>query len=288
MSHFKTSLSHIRRSPYQALSAIMVMALTFFISGTLVLIGFGSNVILKWFETRPQVTAFFKDEVTPDQIDNLKARINQTGKVREMKYVTKEEALNLYKDLTKGEPLLQEMVTASLLPASLEISTNEVNGLKEIAEILKADESVDDVIFPEDVVSSLSNLTNALRQIGIAIIVFIALVSVLEILVMISMKIAIKKDEIEILRLIGASSWYVRMPFIYEGMFYGVGGAIIGWLGSYVLLMYSTPFLVSYFSEINLFPIPTMVMGGLLGGMILFGTIIGALGSFIAVKRYLR
>lgn len=288
MKHFKTAWQHMRRSPYQALSAILVMALTFFISATLVLVALGSQVVLQWFETRPQVTAFFKDGTKIEQIEDLKGKLSQTGKVGNMKYVSKEEALVIYKDLTKGEPLLQEMVTANLLPASLEVSAKELNILGQMAEILKKEEIVEEVIFPEDVVSSLSSLTSALRKIGLSLILFIAVISLLEILVMISLKITLRKEEIEILRLIGASSWQIRLPFILEGIFYGVGGALMGWLGTSLLLLYSTPFLVSYLAEIPLFPVSPIYLLLLLGGMIIGGVLIGATGSFLAVRRYLR
>lgn len=157
-----------------------------------------------------------------------------------------------------------------------------------MAQILKESPEIDEVIFQEDIVSSLSGLTSAVRKIGIGLIVSLSIFSMTIILVIIGMKVAIRKEAIEILRLIGASSWYVRMPFILEGMFYGVVGAIIAWAMAVVLLLYSTPFLVSFLAGIPLFPVPPVFLILVLSILIFGGLIIGFLGSLVALRRYLR
>jgi cell division transport system permease protein len=286
--HFKTAWTHIRRAPYQALAAILIMFLTFFVATIFVLTAAGSQAILNWFETRPQVTAFFEDKVTPQQIDILKAKLAQTGKVKEAKYVSKEEALAIYREQNKNDPLLLEMVTANILPASLEVSTIDISYLGEIAQILRQEPGVEEVIFQEDVVKALHNWTNTLRKVGIGLIGTLGGVSLLIILVIIGMKVALRREEIEILQLIGATGWYIRAPFVFEGIFYGVVGAILAWGASYLLLLYSTPFLVEFLAGIPILPVPFLFMLALLGVEIFLGTLIGTLGSLVAVKRYLK
>jgi cell division transport system permease protein len=286
--HWRTTWSHIRRSPYQALAATLIMFLTFFMATIFVLTAGGFQVVLRYFETRPQVTAFLKDETTLSQVDMIKAKLAQTGKVRETKYISKEEALNIYREQNKNDPLLLEMVTANILPASLEVSAKELSFLPEIAQILKSEPGVEEVIFQEDVVQALHNWTSTLRKVGVGLIGALGLVSVLIVLVIIGMKITLKKEEIEILQLIGASPWYIRAPFIFEGMFYGVVGAIFAWGVGYLLLLYATPFLVKFLSGIPILPVPFIFMLSLLGVEILVGILIGALGSLLAVKRYLK
>jgi len=286
--HFKTAWNHIRRSPYQALAAVGIMILTFFVATIMVLTAFGSQAILTYFETRPQVTAFFKDEVSQEQVDFLKAKLAQTGKVNQAKYVSKEEALAIYREQNKNDPLLLEMVTANILPASLEVSTTNISFLSEIAEILRHEPSVEEVIFQEDIVTSLKTWTNTLRKIGIILISFLGLVSVLIILIIIGIKVAAKKDEIETLGLIGATKAFIRVPFVFEGIFYGVVGAFLAWGLAYLLLLYTTPFLTKFLSGIPVLPFPVTFMLCLLGGELLVGILIGTLGSWLAVKRYLR
>lgn len=286
--HFKTTWTHIRRSPYQALAAIGVMFLAFFIASVVILVAAGSQAILRHFETRPQVTAFFKDEVTMEEIGKLKLKLSQTEKVQAVRYVSKEEALAIYREQNRDDPLLLEMVTADILPASLEVSTTDIAYLDEIAEILSGQPMVEEVIFQEDVVKALESWTKALRKIGLSLIVFLGLVSFLITLIVIGMKVAVKKEEIEILRLLGATKRYVRTPFIFEGIFYGLISAFLAWGIVYLLLLYSTPFLVKFLAGIPLLPAPITFMLSLLGGEILAGILIGSFGSLIAVRRYLN
>lgn len=284
----RTTWTHIRRSPYQSLVAILIMSLTFFIISVFVLIVSGSQVILNYFETRPQVTAFFEDQVAPSQIDLLKAKLMETEKIKEIKYVSKEEALAIYREQNKDDPLLLEMVTANILPASLEVSTINISYLGEIAEILRQEEGIEEVIFQEDVVKSLHNWTTNLRLVGLGIAGVFSLTALLTILIVISMKVALRKDEIEIMGLIGASRSFIRTPFVMEGIFYGIFGVVIAWGASYLLLLYTTPFLVDFLTGIPILPVSALFMLAVLGGELVLGIIIGTLGSLIAVKRYLK
>lgn len=286
--HLQTTWTHIRRSPYQAAAAVGIMMLTFFVASVFVLIAAGSQAILHYFETRPQATAFFEDKVEMTQVENLQAKLAATGKVKNMKYVSKEEALAIYREQNKDDPLLLEMVTANILPASLEVSAVDISYLGEVAEILRQEPGVEEVIFQEEVVEALKTWTSNIRRIGVVLVGFLGMVSFLIVLVIIGMKVAIRREEIEILQLIGAGSWYIRAPFIFEGIFYGVLGAILAWGTTYLLLLYATPLLVSFLAGIPLLPVPIIFMFGLLGAEILLGVLIGTLGSLIAVRRYLR
>ncbi len=286
--HLKTTWTHLRRSPYQSLSAILIMFLTFFIATSFVLTAAGFQVVLRYFETRPQVTAFFKDDTNQQQVDLVKAKLIQSGKVEETKYISKEEALEIYRQQNENDPLLLEMVTANILPASLEVSTKDITGLSEVAGILKEESVVEEVIFQEDIVQALYQWTGAIRKVGIGLISALGLTSLLIILVIIGMKITIKKAEIEILQLIGASTGYIRTPFLLEGIFYGTVGAILAWGLAYLLLLYATPFIIKFLSGIPILPVPVYFMLTILGMEILAGIIIGSFGSLIAVKRYLK
>lgn len=286
--HFRTAWKHIRRSPYQSLAAILIMFLTFLIATIFTLVAGGSQIVLRYFESRPQVTAFFKDEATAGQIDTLKAKLIQTGKVEETKFISKEEALQIYREQNKDEPLLLEMVTANILPASLEVSIKNITDIDQVAGVLKNDTTVEEVVFQEDVVEALYRWTGSIRKIGIGLISVLSLVSFLIILVIIGMKITIRKSEIEILQLIGASNAYIRAPFVLEGIIYGVGGAVLAWGLSYILLLYATPFIIKFLVGIPVLPVSYYFMLIVLGIEMLAGFIIGSLGSFIAVRRYLK
>lgn len=288
MSYLRTSWKHIRRSPYQAIAAVSILALTFFVVSIFTFIIVGSSKIIAYFESKPQVTAFFNDEVKQEEIDELKARLEKSSKVSQIRFVSKEEALNIYREQNKGDPLLLELVTADILPASLEISTVKIEDLSGIYEELKDSPLVQEVIYQKDVVSTLTSWTNSLRKIGIGMIIGLSMVSIFIMATIIGIKISQKKDEIEIVRLLGATTWYVRWPFIFEGMMYGLTGAFFGWLVATGLLLYTTPFLSSFLRGIPILPVSPLFLLALLGGEFVLAIVLTILSSFLAVLRYLK
>ena len=285
---FKTLKQHIFRSPYQSLAAILVVSLSLFLICVFFLLGAGSHKVLNYFESRPQVIAFLKDEAKPQEIELLKAKIEATGKVKKVTFVSKEDALKIYRQLFKDNPLLLEMVTAKILPASLDIQPNNLSSLKETALLVKDEPIVESVDYEEDVVLRLASFTSFLRNTGLIIAAFLLLVAVLTVLVILGMRISQRKDDIDILKLLGASGFYICLPLYLEGIIYGVLAAIIAWGLSYLLLLYLTPFLVKFLADVSLLPVPFLFMLTVLGGLVLLGILVGFLGSFFAVSRFMR
>ena len=154
-------------------------------------------------------------------VDKLKA----TGKVKEIKYVSKEEALRIYQEANKDNPLLLEMVTADILPASLEISAVNIAYLEELASILEQEEIVSvsesgkkEIDFAKDIATSLRQWTQTIRRVGIGLGAFLLAECFLLILVITSMKIALRREEVEIVRLLGALPGLRGCPLL-EGRF---------------------------------------------------------------------
>ena len=180
------------------------------------------------------------------------------------------------------------MVSSSILPASLEISSKNIGDLAILADIVKKEQVVEEVVYQKDIVNTLVSWTTTTRKIGAVLVAFLIAISVLIILMVIGMKIALKREEIEILRLVGASKWYIRGPFILEGMIYGLIGAVLAWGVSYLLILYFTPYLSSFLNGIVLFPISPVLMLYLLGIVTGGGVFVGVIGSSWAVWRYLK
>ena len=284
-----TTWKHIRRSPYQALGAIFVMTQTFFVISVFTFIFFGSFIVIRYFESLPQLRAFFRDEAKQEEIQNLAAEVQNTGKVAQMKYVNKDEAFERYKQLFKDDPLMLELVTPEILPASFEITTVNLSDQAELASLLKKSSIVQEVDFPKDAVEGFARLTNTLRQLGAVMSIVLALDSIFLIMLIISMKISQKREEIEILKLLSATNWYVRWPFVLEGMFYGVTGAVIGWVIASAGLLYLTPFLKSQLpAGIPLFPVSPFFLLGVLGVELIVAMLLGIFSSILAALRYLK
>lgn len=285
---FEFTRRNIRRTPIQAIAASMVMFLTFLALMSFVLIALGSQASLRFFESKPQVIAFFKEGTTNQDVSAIQNALSQETRVANIKYVSKEEALQIYREKNKNDPTLLELVTANILPSSLEISTKNPEDLQPIAEILKREPVISEVIVPEDVVQTLTSVTRVIRIVGGSIVGFLMLFASLIILMIIGFKIRLKRSEIETMRLLGASPSFIRTPFILEGMFYGVAGAFSAWVVVYLLLWYFTPFLQGYLGEIKLLPVNPILMLALLGASLIVASVIGGLGSIGAVRRYLK
>lgn len=204
----------MRRSPYQALAAILIMMLTFLVISIFSLITITSSQIITYFESSPKVTAFFKEETTQQNIDALAEQLKMSSAVADVKYVSQEEAFKRYSNWNKDNPILLDLVSADVLPASLEISTHNIEDLDEIAQTLKNSSSVSEVVFLKDVVSTLMSWTNAIRTIGLALIIVLSVVSIFVMATIIGFKISQKREEIEIMRLLSATNWYIRWPFL--------------------------------------------------------------------------
>jgi cell division transport system permease protein len=288
MSAVKTTIKHIRRTPYQALASIFIMTLTILAISVFAFIVFGSSVAIKYFESKPQVVAFFKDEATQDDITQLQHSLVATGKVASVKFVSKKDAVQIYNKQNKDDPLLKEFVSESILPESIEVSTYNIEDLKPISDALKTNPHVDTVIYLEDVVSTLTSLTNGVRMVGLILIVVLALVSVFIMMTVIGFKVSQKRDEIEIMKLLSATNWYIRKPFILEGVLYGIGGTILGWLVASGALLYATPTIESFQKGIPLVPVSPTFLFGLLLVEMLIAIILGMLASSLAVLRYLK
>ena len=282
------ALKNIRRMPYQALATIMVLSITFFIANAFVISFFQSQQIIKHLETQPQISAYFQDEAKEEEILRIKQGLETKDYIKSISYISKEEALNIYKEDNQDDPQLLELVTSDMLPASLEIAPVSIDRIKEITSDLESLESVNDVIYREDVTNSLNALKNATNTTGAIWISYLLLTSIFTIMMVIGIKVASRKNEIRIMLLLGAGKWYITAPFLLEGAIYGLLGALIGWGLIYLQLLYTTPQLIEFFSGIPIVSTNTLLMIKILGISLLLGFMVGLLGSIASVRRYFK
>ena len=246
---------NIRRAPYQALAAILLLTLTIFVGQLTSLLTFGLEEILNYFETRPQVTAFFTDEVSESAILTLKQELEKQEYVSKVAYVYKQDAYEFYKQQNKDDPLLLEMVTPDILPPSLEVSARNAHDLPVIRTELEKINGVDEVVYHSDVIDALTRWTTGIRLGGLVLVGILALLSILVMTIVISMKVAAKRDEISTIKLLGATPFFIHGPYVFEGAFYGLISSTIAWLFTTILILYSTPSLVEFLGDIPIVPL---------------------------------
>ena len=292
MKVLKISLTNLRRSPYRAMSAILVLALTFFLLARFSLLAINTQTILSFFESRPHLSIYFKSDVSYDKIGEFKKEIEDNNKVTDITFVSKEDALKIYKEQNKNDQVLLDLVTPDILPASLEVRTADSQTLSKIAQNFKDKSEVDQVVFQEDIIKQLKQWVGAVRLEGLIVIGSLIVVSLTVILLIIGLRIASRREEIQIMQLIGATKWFIRRPFILEGVIYGGVGGFLGTSVGFLVFFFLSPYFSSsiFNPSFNLpvNPFNPVILIVTFVSQILFGIVLGLLGSFLALWRYLR
>ncbi|OGK39114.1 hypothetical protein A3F34_01110 [Candidatus Roizmanbacteria bacterium RIFCSPHIGHO2_12_FULL_44_10] len=294
-------INSIKRAPYQSLGSFLILFFTLFLALFFFNMTSFFYGILSYVETRPQVIAYFDAKTEEKSILSIKTAIEKTGKTASINYVSQQEALKIYRDLNKDNPLLLEMVSANFLPASLEVYAKKPAYLSEIATYLKSQDTVEEVNFQKTIVDKLVTLTTILRRVSTGLFLFLMLISIIVLITTTAFKISVKRDEIEVLQLIGASKWYIRKPFIAEGVFFGFFSGTVAFALFMVIFLYFQPFLTSYLAGIpklplynlaslNMFVYPPSLEFILLSYVltIFFGMSIGFVGNYLSTSKYIR
>jgi len=296
-----TALKNIRRSPYQALAAVSMTGLTVFVVSLFALVSLASQLILTSFETKPQVIAYLADEHKPEEVNQLIGDLTTTGLVKQATYVSKDEALKIYKESVGNDPLLLGtvtdlgIITADVLPASVEITAKSPDNFPTLVSILERSKIVSstpngqkEIDFPQDVISELTAWTRAIRTAGLILASILSFNSVITIMIIISMKIANRRYEIGTMKLLGAKGAFIIKPYLIESILYGAVGGVIGWLASYIALLYSTPFLATRLVGIIPLPVDPLIMLALLAVLVVSFSSLGLFSGLLAAVRFLK
>jgi len=292
-------VTSLRRTPYQTSAAFLVLFFTLLLSGILFISLSFIQGLLSYVETRPRIIVYFQIKADDAEIRAVQKKLEATGKTEKIEYVSKKEAYNIYKEFTKDDPVLLEMTSPDILPASLEIDAKSPEFLPVLADFLKNQPGVDEVEFQKDIVQNLLNLTRNIRR---TILVFFAYLLIMSIIVMAtttSFKTALKKEDISLQRLLGATNFYIRKPFIAESVFLGLFASICANVSLAVILFSLNSFLSVFLAglpdltisvmnmSLQVWPFNLMFIASTLGITTLFGLFISLVASLAATNRYL-
>lgn len=282
------ALISIRRNPYQSLTAIFSIFLTLFFAYTFSFILYFGKSTLDFFETQPKIIAFFKTDITNNQASESAKMIAQLDYVNDIKIITKEEGFETYKTEHQDDELLMELVKPEILPVTMEISTKNLENLKDLNQELEKNEDIEEIFYQQDVAETIDYWLDIARYSSLVIFSCLALLSLLILIIVISMKVINKKVNIRIMKNIGASNFYIRAPYLWEGILYGFFGSIFAWIGSYSLIIFNQETLTSFFSAIQIFPIDYQFLGIQIAIGLGVSCFLGLIASFWAVSRMLK
>lgn len=288
MKALNSALVAIRRSPYQSTLTIFILTITFFVAYCFSLLSVGSEKILSFFETQPQVIAFLKLEAKAEDAEKISQKMREKAYVKEVKIVTQEEALQIYQKENQNDPLLLELVTEEILPASVEVAAIDAKSLDAIKNDLKEENMVEDVALQEDVINSLVRWTNAMRIIGLFLLGTLTITSFLMIMTTISMKISAKRKNIQIMKFIGASNTYVSRPFLLEAMVTSSVASILAFALYGAIMLYINPWLENFLTGIIDLPIAWQFFAYQFMAGFGLAILLGIIASYSAVARMLK
>lgn len=304
----RESIQNFRRNWVMTLGAVITIYLSLLLVGVFLVTGAIVNNVVKSVEDKVTIEIFLKDGAATADVTALQNRLladplvgvqNPDQKTRgTVSYTTKDEAMAKFKKSTSSSPEILDQLENNPLPASLDIKLSDSHNVEALAAQIKADplflkvaenpsKPEKSLKYGQDIVKKLFAFTRVIRIMGFAIVGMLAVVSLIFINNTIRLAIYARRKEIGIMRLVGASNWFIRTPFLLEGVLQALIGAtlaIVSVAGLQALVMPRLREVVSF--------LPVITGNGttvqIAFTLVIAGVLIGLLGSGFALRRYLK
>ncbi len=287
------ALQGIRRNALMSLAAIATMLLMLLLLAGFWLIQAGLEAGVAYVEEKVEIVADLRDVPGADAVLVVQARavaadVAALPEVREVRYVSKDEALARFRARLRerGQVDLTGYLDRNPLPASLEVSLVDARDYQPVVDLLSSRQAVvENVVEVQQLIERLTSVTNVLRTGGLVVLVLVGFVVLFIIVNTIRLAVVARREEIEIMRLVGASDAFIRWPFIFEGAFVGLLGAGAALL---VLGLLAQPVGDMMYGFFRVLPLE---LGSLTRDVIILvvgtGLGVGILGSWLSVRSYL-
>ena len=279
--------------------AVMVITLTIVLFSLIANATFGNTI--QQITDRIDISVYLKDSVNKEQTNKLLGELKANPNIKSVNYLSKEDALEFYKKQNQGniDLLLAISQTDNPLPATIVIKPVDPNKISELEAYLKREDikvlQSDETSYSGERKTALDKITKAtgfMRQAGFIGVIIFASVSILIIFNTIRMAIFNRRDELTIMRLLGAGTWYIRGPFVVESILYGVISAAISIaLCNTLFVVSSTAFDASSLGLLDITFANSYFADRfwvILASQLGLGILIGAASSIIATRRYLK
>lgn len=290
----KLGLVNFWRNRWLSLVATFVMTITLLTISIFVILSLVIHTTTEAIKNKIDMTVSFYDTVSEEKIQSLQNALSYLSEVKSAHYISKEEALEIWKKLPIKEKTKQ-LVTpeGNPLPRSLQIKAQKPEDLSKIASFLEPYKSLISRLSYEEnkqIIQRLLNITSFVKKIGWILSCIFVFISIMVIFNTIRLTIFTRKDEIEIMRLVGASDIFIRVPFIIEAALYGVMAALLS-LGLLFLAVYFvSPLVANYLGEVplNLKQFLVLNLGLIFLYQLLIGVFLGSICSLFAVHRHIK
>ncbi|HYO44743.1 MAG TPA: permease-like cell division protein FtsX [Candidatus Limnocylindrales bacterium] len=275
------------RNALMSLAATLTMVLMLLLlAGFLIL----QNVLLaslSFVEQKVEVVAYVENTATDEQVDELIVRVEGMPETASVEFITRDEALERFREAqeAQGREDLTRYLETNPLYASLNVKLTAPTDLDTVAEALRSDPIVRNVLNIDALVERVTTVTGVVRTAGLAMVAIVGVIVLFIIVNTIRLAVVARAEEIEIMRLVGASDAFIRWPFVFEGAFVGLAGALITLL---LLVLAADPLSAAMVGFFNVLPLELGTLGRDTAAIVLAtGLGLGVLGSWVSVRTYL-
>ena len=284
---FREVFSSIRRNVWLSLASVLTVMISLVILGASVFFLLNASNLAENFESQLEIAVFAQDRLNSTEVQTLGKEIGGLEGVATVELVPKEQALKEFSKSMSSTSIVSDLGDTNPFPDKFTVQVTDPQQVISIADSIKGLSGVDNVVYGKGIVDTLLKFTNWLRWVGISIVLAFAIASLVLISLNIKMNVFSRRREIQIMKLVGASNGFIRWPFLIEGMFLGLVGGLLAilivgfgynWLAEYIR---STLTFIPVVEEASL-------IWQVLGILILSGMGLGAAGSVISLRKFLR
>lgn len=286
---FVDAFKSLKRNRTLSIAAMITVLITFFIFGTFMLIGLNFNKAIEDVASKVEIKVNLNEDIKLIDQREIQLKLEEQSGVKEVVYESKEEAFLNFKERLKDNPgLLQGFdLQNNPLPSSFIVKLEDPIYAEDIAKVVEGMSGVEDISKQQqEMIDTISSFIDGVRIAGVVL--FVVFVGVSIFLITNTTKITVysRRREVGIMKFVGATDWFIRWPFIIEGMIIGFVGSLLASLLLYFLYKSIFGYIVSTMFLVSLVP-PSFILGVLTWGFLAGGTIIGALGSIVALRKFL-
>ena len=292
-STWSNIIGNVKTEKLLGVSNLIIMTVTFLLLGFFIDVVVMSQTAMKYLEDQAQITIFFKDDFSEENILKLKENILTNPKISDVKYVSKEDAFNLFKEVNKDEPVLLESITPNVLPARLEVKAKNIRDLASLTADYRKIDGVEEVRYFEDVVNRFRAWSTSIYVFGGVLVTLFLVISFSVVVTTLRTTIASKGKEFETMKLVGAPDSYVKKPLVYQGVFYGIFSSAIASVlmiligfGISQLNVFSKGLTLGFLHGVYLHPLVESILLSVI--LVSCGWALGYFGSKTAIEKYLK
>ena len=292
----KAGFISFKRNGWLSGATIGIMVLTLSMASGLLFLNVIADSLLQNLEDKIDISVYFDLNAEESKILGLKEELSGFREIKNIEYISEGEALRRFKEKHKENTLLMQSVeelSASPLQASINIKAQESTQYSQIASWLQQDRFknfINKINFRENeaLIAKLSGIIGNVKQSGLIISLILGVIAVLVAFNTVRLAIYSFREEIGVMRLVGASNWFIRGPFIIEGIFYGIVASLITVGFFYPLTKFTGPKISQFFGAVNIFEYYQANFWLIVLVLLGLGIILGSVSSFIAIRRYLK